>query len=131
MLEASWEKFATALANAPTTKNLAAILSDLVRELGINTDSPARVVYARDTRPSGVSLVSALEDGLRSMGSDMRDEGVTTTPILHYLVRCINTKGTSDAYGQDNKDGYYVKLASSFATLMVSVWYRASTILTD
>ena len=63
------------------------------------------MVYARDTRPSGPALVAALEDGFKALNVDTRNAGVTTTPILHYLVRSINTKGTKDAYGEDSEEG--------------------------
>jgi phosphoacetylglucosamine mutase len=45
---------------------------------------------------------------------------VTTTPILHYLVRAINTKGTKDAYGDDSEHGYFTKLSEAFKKLVVS-----------
>ncbi len=46
---------------------------------------------------------------------------VTTTPILHYLVRAINTKGTEDAYGVDSEEGYFTKLSTAFKKLIVSL----------
>lgn len=40
--------------------------------------------------------------------------------MLHYLVRCINTQGTSDAYGEPTEEGYYKKLTNAFAAAVVS-----------
>ncbi len=119
MLEASWEAHATVLANAPSTDAFVEAVSALVHSAKIDLSKPARVVYARDTRPSGPALISALEDGFKALGVEARDGGVTTTPILHYLVKAINTKGTSESYGDDSEDGYYTKLSASFKKLIV------------
>lgn len=121
MLEASWEGHATTLANASTTDALIAALDSIVKTLKIDLSKPARVVYARDTRPSGPVLVSSLEDGFEALNVEARNAGVTTTPILHYLVRAINTKGTKDPYGDDTEEGYMQKLSSAFKKLVVSV----------
>ena len=119
MLEASWEAHATVLANAPDTDAFIEALEALVKQAKIDLTKPARVVYARDTRPSGPALVGALEDGLKALGVEARNAGVTTTPILHYLVRAINTKGTKDAYGDDSAEGYMEKLSTAFKKLVV------------
>ena len=123
MLEASWEGHATALANAPTTDALISTLEQLVKNLRIDLSKPARVVYARDTRPSGPALVSSLEDGFEALNVEARNAGVTTTPILHYLVRAINTKDTKDPYGDDTEEGYMQKLSTAFKKLVVRLLY--------
>jgi len=119
MLESSWEVHATTLSNAATTEEFLSALDAFVKATKIDLTKPANVVYARDTRPSGAALVSALEDGLKAVGAEGRNAGVTTTPILHYLVRAINTKGTKDAYGDDSENGYYTKLSEAFKKLIV------------
>ncbi|KAI1797953.1 phosphoacetylglucosamine mutase [Ganoderma leucocontextum] len=118
MLEASWETHATNFANAPTTDALIETVETLVKNLRIDLSKPAKVVYARDTRPSGPALVASLEDGFKALGVEARNAGVTTTPVLHYLVRAINTKGTKESYGEDSEDGYLAKLSSSFKKLV-------------
>lgn len=122
MLEASWEGHATTLANAATTQDFIAALENIVKTTKIDLSKPARVVYARDTRPSGAALVASLEDGIKAMGAEARNGGVTTTPILHYYVRAMNTKGTKDAYGEDTEDGYFTKLSTAFGKLVVSLF---------
>jgi phosphoacetylglucosamine mutase len=119
MLEAAWESHATVLANAPTTDDFLHALDLFVRNVKIDLSKPARVVYARDTRPSGAALISSLEDGLQAIGAEARDAGVTTTPVLHYLVKAINTRGTKESYGDDSEDGYFKKLSDSFKKLVV------------
>ena len=73
------------------------------------------MVYARDTRESGPALVEALADGLNASGAISIDYGLLSTPQLHYMVRCINTKG---AYGQPTEEGYYQKLGDAYNVLM-------------
>lgn len=119
MLEAAWEQHATALANAPN-EEFVQVLHDFVRDARIDMSKPSRVVYARDTRPTGASLVKALQDGLVAIGAEGRDAGITTTPVLHYLVRAINTKGTKEEYGEDSEDGYFQKMSEAFRKLVVS-----------
>lgn len=119
MLESAWETHATALANAPTSQDFINLLHELIRTTKIDVSKPSRVVYARDTRPSGPELVAAFEAGLKCMGAEGRDEGVKTTPELHYFVRCINTKGTKGEYGEDSEDGYMRKLSEAFKKLVV------------
>jgi len=118
MLETSWEVHATALANAPTTDAFIEALHAFVKTMKIDVSKPAKIVYARDTRPSGSALIAALEDGIKAIGAEGRDAGVTTTPILHYLVRAINTKGTKDVYGEDSEEGYMTKMSSAFKKLV-------------
>jgi phosphoacetylglucosamine mutase len=118
MLEASWETHATVLANAATTDAFMEAVTALVNSAQIDLSKPSNVVYARDTRPSGVSLVASLEDGLTAIGAEGRNAGVTTTPVLHYLVRTINTKGKADSYGDDSEEGYYQKMGNAFKALV-------------
>lgn len=127
MLEASWEVHATSLANAATTDALISALDNLVKTLKVDLSKPARVVYARDTRPSGPALVASLEDGFKAINADARNAGVTTTPVLHYLVRSINTKGTKDAYGEDSEEGYLQKLSTAFKKLVVCLLEQEET----
>lgn len=121
MLEASWETYATYIANAPTTDAFLDLVDTLVKNTRIDLSKPSRVVYGRDTRPSGPELIAALEDGFKALGVTARNAGVTTTPILHYLVRAINTKGSPESYGEDSEEGYYQKLSESFKKLIVIV----------
>ncbi|KAG2194142.1 hypothetical protein INT47_004212 [Mucor saturninus] len=116
MLEQSWEVYATKLANAKDGESLLAVVDEVVAQYKIDLDVPANVIYAYDTRPSCPHLVKCLEQGLEASGAKSINFGLKTTPMLHYLVRCINTAGTSDAYGEPTEEGYYKKLTSAFAT---------------
>ncbi|OXB36968.1 hypothetical protein LQV05_005024 [Cryptococcus neoformans] len=118
MLDATWEAHATALANCPSTESLLSTFTTLVTHLRVDLSQPASVVYARDTRPSGPELVAALEEGLKAFGEGVKisDIGVTTTPILHYVVKATNAKG--EAYGKPSIEGYMEKMSNAFKTLI-------------
>ncbi|PVG00790.1 Phosphoacetylglucosamine mutase [Serendipita vermifera] len=121
MLEQSWEAHATSLSNASSPEELKERIDQMIAALHIDVSQPANVIYGRDTRPSGPELVSALVDGFKAAPGQVTtytDEGVITTPILHYLVRCKNTVGTNDQYGEPTEEGYYEKLSSAFKKLV-------------
>ena len=118
MLEQEWERYATALVNAPSDEELVNIYNKLAAELKINLKTPAKVVYGRDTRPSGHKLVTALADALEATNTEYVDFKLLTTPQLHYLVRATNSEGTPLSYGKVSEAGYYEKLAEAFVRAM-------------
>lgn len=128
MLEASWEKYATMLANANDDDHLLTVYQDIARTLKVNISAPANVIFARDTRASGSRLVECLTEALNVSHATYTDYKFLTTPQLHYIVRCINTKGTQDEYGEPTEKGYYEKLAAAFKQAMGQ--YRPSGGLT-
>lgn len=111
MLQPSWEKHASELANA---EDIVEVLRGVVEEHRIDWNVPAKVFIARDTRPSGVEFVKALLDGVQALGGSGRDYGVLTTPQLHYMVRCQNTEGE---YGEATEEGYFNKISNAFLDL--------------
>lgn len=114
MLEQEWEAFATRLVNCETDQILLDTYKSLASQLKIDLSAPGRVVYGRDTRPSGHSLVAALADAFEATSTEYTDYKILTTPQLHYLTRCINTEGTPKAYGKVSEAGYYEKLSEAF-----------------
>lgn len=58
--------------------------------------------------------MAALVAALEATGTEFTDYKLMTTPQLHYVTRCINTKGTQKEYGEPTEDGYYKKLAAAF-----------------
>jgi phosphoacetylglucosamine mutase len=97
---------------------LGQLYEKLAADLKVNNATPARVIFARDTRASGSSLVAALVDSLKASGAEYTDYKLLTTPQLHYLVRCENTKGTQYAYGDVSEVGYYEKLSAALKKAM-------------
>lgn len=117
MLENSWETHSTELANAKN-EDVVAVYNKLVEKLKVNLETPARIIFARDTRPSGPKLVQTLLDGLNAVGAEYTDYKMLTTPQLHYLTRCTNTEGTPQSYGEVSEKGYYEKLSEAFVRAM-------------
>ena len=118
MLEQEWERYATALVNAQSDEELVNLYNRLAVEVKIDLKQPAKVIYGRDTRPSGHKLVSALADALEATGTEFVDYRLLTTPQLHYLVRATNTEGSPSSYGKVSEVGYYEKLAAAFVRAM-------------
>ncbi|KAJ3411135.1 Phosphoacetylglucosamine Mutase [Chytridiales sp. JEL 0842] len=118
MLVQSWEAYATQLANSETPAEAFATITKIVEQEKIDFSAPARVVVARDTRPSGPALVQALVDGVQALGGTVEDFGLFTTPQLHYVTKCLNTMGTPDAYGEPTEEGYYAKLSAAFKKIV-------------
>jgi len=113
-IQGSWEAHATILANASSDQDLVQAYNRLGTELKVKAENPARVIFARDTRASGPHLVAALVEALSATGVEFTDYKILTTPQLHYLTRCLNTKGTQYEYGEPTEKGYYTKTAEAF-----------------
>ncbi|KAI9751197.1 MAG: Phosphoacetylglucosamine Mutase [Lichina confinis] len=118
MLESSWEEYATVLANSASDKLLVDVYEQLHNTVKAKQNAPSRVIFARDTRASGPALVTALVDALKATKTNFTDHEILTTPQLHYLVRCVNTKGTRNEYGTPTEEGYCQKLASAYKKAM-------------
>ncbi|KAI1434500.1 phosphoglucomutase/phosphomannomutase domain-containing protein [Xylaria sp. CBS 124048] len=114
MLEQEWEAYATNLVNAPSHEELVDYFLKLAEVLKIDIAAPGKVIAGRDTRPSGITLVTALADSLAATNTTYVDYKILTTPQLHYMTRCINTAGTPGAYGEISEAGYYNKLVEAF-----------------
>ncbi|PSN66850.1 Phosphoacetylglucosamine mutase [Corynespora cassiicola Philippines] len=118
MLEEEWEGISTEMANKATPEDVSKYYQDIAAKYNIDLNTPARVVVARDTRASGARLLGCLLDGLKAAGAEPKDYGFLTTPQLHYMVRCLNTQGTKDAYGEPTEQGYYEKFGAAFKTAL-------------
>ncbi|KAL8873351.1 MAG: hypothetical protein Q9174_001171 [Haloplaca sp. 1 TL-2023] len=118
MLEESWEIEATKLANAPSDQDLATHYETLASDNQIKPGTQAKVIFARDTRASGAHLINILTEALQAAKADFTDYKLLTTPQLHYITRCLNTKDTFYEYGQPTEQGYYQKMASSLKVAM-------------
>lgn len=116
--QSSWEVHATVLANATSDQVLFEAYDKLHEDLRIKPDVQARVIYARDTRASGPRLITALVEALKATNTQYTDYKILTTPQLHYLTRCWNTKGTPHPYGEPNEQAYYEKMAKAFRAAM-------------
>lgn len=116
--QAAWEGYATEMANAKTDQELVDLYKSLAAKNRIDLNAPAHVVFARDTRASGSRLAACLTDALVASEAKFTDYKILTTPQLHYMVRCINTNGTEEEYGEPTEKGYYEKLSGAFKLAM-------------
>jgi phosphoacetylglucosamine mutase len=117
MLAAKWEKYAISIANS---NDIVTCINDIVKEEKIDMLQSAKVVVARDTRPSGEALVSSLIDGVKAFQAEITDFGLMSTPQLHYVTRCLNTQGTPACYGTPSAEGYYIKLSDAYKKIVES-----------
>ncbi|KAF5099991.1 hypothetical protein D0Z00_001471 [Geotrichum galactomycetum] len=67
---------------------------------------------------SGPALVESLQDGLKATRANASDYGLVTTPILHYIVRSLNTINSPNAYGTPTEEGYYKKLGEAYQRVL-------------
>ncbi|CAD5118147.1 DgyrCDS6883 [Dimorphilus gyrociliatus] len=113
MLESSWEKHATCLANAGD-EEFQVVLSEIVETFKIDMNCKSSVAIGMDTRASSPGLNTAVVDGVKSVDGLCFDYGTITTPQLHYMVRCINTR---NAYGMATIEGYCNKLSKALKNI--------------
>lgn len=114
MLAASWEEYATRLANS-SLEDLQNTVFGIIAEENIDMDVAASVVVARDSRSSSPRLSSVTIDGIQSVPkSTYEDLGLMTTPQLHYITRTLN----DPAFGVRLERGYFEKMAASFKTIV-------------
>lgn len=113
MLESSWEKHATCLANAGDEEFLG-VLNQIIETFKIDGNCKSSVAIGMDTRDSGPSLYTAVVDGVKSVDGLCLNYGTITTPQLHYMVRCINTR---NEYGMATTEGYCNKLSKALKNI--------------
>ncbi|EMC92579.1 hypothetical protein BAUCODRAFT_76931 [Baudoinia panamericana UAMH 10762] len=118
MLNVDWEWYAAGLANARDPEKLRNGYMHCINKLKVDRSAPSKVIFARDTRPSGATLVKALTAALDAVKTPYIDYGYATTPQLHYLVRATNTVNSQYPYGEVSEEGYYKKLAEAFNRAM-------------
>lgn len=121
MLEASWEKYATRLANAEDS-DLESLLMEISHielprnpreDLGIE-EYRGEVIIGKDTRESSPRLAEAAKEGVRALNGHCTVLRMVTTPQLHFIVVCKNTNG---AYGDPSIMGYFSKLTTVFKSI--------------
>lgn len=117
-----WEEYATKLANTENSL-FGDIYEKLTNDLLVDPvhqvhTRKSKVVFARDTRASGPHLIKALKASLDALHVEYIDYGILTTPMLHHMVRCHNTKNSPRPFGEASEEGYYKKMANAFKKAM-------------
>ncbi|RXG51983.1 Phosphoacetylglucosamine mutase [Armadillidium vulgare] len=113
MLAVDWESHATRLANVPEDK-IGEVLQSIINSNSIDMSQKAIVFVGRDTRPSSTRFQEAVERGVTLMDGEVKDFGLVSTPIVHFVVTCFNDGGE---YGEPTEEGYFEKLAAAFVNL--------------
>ncbi|SCU87652.1 LAME_0D10946g1_1 [Lachancea meyersii CBS 8951] len=114
MLEQSWEKYATELANCASQSysSFETKLQELVVTLKVDTKKSGGIVVARDSRESGPHLVSAFKAGAQVLPTvKIIDYGILTTPQLHFLTSKTNELPEGAEIGEQL---YYQELLSAW-----------------
>lgn len=113
MLEQSWEKIATHLANVSDAE-LQAEIAKIIETHKIDLGSASSVFVGMDNRYHSPGLLKAVTDGVLALKGKVKSFGIVSTPMLHYFVVCANT---NNAYGETSEEGYYKKLIGAFKLL--------------
>lgn len=74
-------------------------------------------------------MVTALVAGLEAAGAEYQDFKLLTTPQLHYVTRCINTKGSPHSYGEPTEEGYYQKVSEAFKIASAGKKFNGSIVV--
>jgi phosphoacetylglucosamine mutase len=126
MLHSNWEEEATLIANAKeedVPQVLQNIIQKYLKQAGIDyststsssssSPSPSPVVFvSRDTRRSSPHLSSLLISSAKSLGAKVIDYGLSSTPLLHWVVRAAN-EGRSA-----KKEDYYDEIVDGFKSAL-------------
>lgn len=118
MLEQTWEKIATHLANV-SDLDLQNEIVQIIETHSIELGCASSVFVGMDNRYHSPGLLKAVTDGVLALKGKVKSFGIVSTPMLHYFVLCSNTNG---AYGIASEEGYYAKLIGAFIKLRGSVF---------
>lgn len=113
MLEMEWENIATDLVNV-TDDTLEAEVGKIIAQQKIDMNAQSNVFIGMDTRYHSPAMSRAVVNGVRALKGNVREFGILTTPMLHYLVFTHNVRG---AYGTPTEAGYVNKLVTAFRKL--------------
>lgn len=114
MLDSSWEAIATKIANVDDDK-IVLTLKEIIMEQNIDTSYPASVIIGRDTRKSSLPLSEIAIAGVKAMKGELKNFGVITTPMLHFLVACTNAQSLCE---EPTLNGYYEKICNAFKNVV-------------
>ncbi|GAB0092189.1 Phosphoacetylglucosamine mutase [Sergentomyia squamirostris] len=122
MLEGSWEKLATRLVNV-SDQELEKEIGSVIQEQNINIAASSTVYVGMDNRYHSPRLLKAVCDGVVALKGCVKEFGILTTPMLHYLVVAANTRCT---YGFPTEEGYYKKLITAFQNIRGTTYTRGN-----
>eukprot|EP00249_Psilotum_nudum_P022881 c28675_g1_i2 orf=97-1878(+) len=115
MLVQDWEPLADALVNAQGSEMLLKVVEDIMEKKSANCKgfTFGKVLLAKDTRPSGESLLYIAKQGVEAVSGVVAIlSGTLTTPQLHWMVCAVN-RGV--AFGESE---YLLQLSDGFRLLL-------------
>ena len=122
MLTASWEGYATQLANAKA-KDVYDVLIDIIAKEKMPyifrqfpKERNAKIYLGMDTRAHSVRLAECCKVGAECLGAVVEHIGIVTTPQLHH---CVYNNNRADKW--DGLDGFYAKVEYYFKGLLRNV----------
>lgn len=118
MLCPEFEVYATEFINA---KDPVEYFTSIAQKLGADlsnstTFKGCRVYIGRDTRESSPHLFKVAKAGVESLGAEVLDIGIVTTPQVHFAVQLTNQQ---KAVGTVNVEQYYEYFTQQFLDFLV------------
>lgn len=113
MLQLEWEEIATDLVNV-SDDGLESQVAKIIAQQKVDMNAQSNVFIGMDTRYHSPAMSRAVVNGVRALKGNVRELGILTTPMLHYLVFTHNVRG---AYGTPTEAGYVNKLVTAFKKL--------------
>ncbi|CCW65399.1 unnamed protein product [Phytomonas sp. EM1] len=124
MLESTWEVWCKKAANAKSGNDLIKVLEECIREEKIVfplnfSISYASILFGRDTRRTGLSILDAAKDMLDNfLKVPYTDYGIVTTPELHYIVSKLNEEVGKPVPAKIEIKSYHESILNAFNRLM-------------
>ncbi len=113
MIGEQWEALVVSMANSKNVEEFLQVLKPFV--------DGGNVLVARDTRPSGISILETVKEGVFAMSGAVEDLGVTSTPVLHWITkeRAMSRQSGVQEYFKELASGYDSVVKGSKASLVV------------
>jgi len=115
---------ATRLANSASAEDVEACLRDIAAKEGVAWPLPAsaaaRVLFARDTRPSSDRLAECVRRGVVAVGVAPEDCCILTTPQLHHIVRMRNSADPAEREAYGSVAGYCRLMGEAYREILGS-----------
>jgi len=122
MLEQSWEKIATKLANVDDVE-LEKAVESIIKDCNINMSTKAHIFVGMDNRYHSPMLARSVINGINTLRGHPTDFGLVTTPMLHYFVTWSNS---GNVFRVPTDEDYYSKLVNAFKNLRGAEFERGS-----
>lgn len=137
MLSQEWEPYAEELANAKDVDELMGAINKIILTENITEsafDTPAIVLFGRDTRPHSEELSDCARVGIEACGGFAFDMGEVSTPQLHFYVQQLSTKSYDQCRNLNISEvhqEYHATLATGFRLLQRTNPFDSTVVSSD